>query len=145
MKLKLFTDEALNTKKIATSIYEFREKKIVQAALATVRGATPDLCNLLEIEKRLYTSLVEQITISRKVIFEGPDDHHLEKQTAPPPTVHQQKTNPNTHPIVRVMEDTPAFVGTDEKTYSLRKEDVLSLPHEMSEPLLKRGVVQQVK
>jgi hypothetical protein len=43
------------------------------------------------------------------------------------------------------MQDTPAFIGTDEKTYSLRKEDVLSLPNEMTEPLLKRGVVQQVK
>lgn len=145
MKLKLFTDETLNTKKIATSIYELREKKIVQAALATVRGATPDLSTLLEIEKRLYTALVEQITISRKEIFEDPDDHLLEKQAVPSPVVHQQHANPNTHPIVRVMEDTPTFVGTDERTYSLRKEDVLSLPHEMSEPLLKRGVVQQVK
>jgi len=31
--LKLFTDEMVNTKKIANSIYDLREKKIVQAAL----------------------------------------------------------------------------------------------------------------
>jgi len=145
LKLKLFTDESLNTKKIATSIYELREKKIVQAALATARGATPDLSNLLETEKKLYTSLVEQITISRKDIFEEPEDRHPHQKTAHPPVVEKQKTEPNTHPIVRVMQDTPAFIGTDEKTYSLRKEDVLSLPNEMTEPLLKRGVVQQVK
>jgi DNA replication initiation complex subunit (GINS family) len=53
LKLKLFTDEAQNTKKIANSIYELREKKIVQAALATARGAAPDLRNLLDIEKKL--------------------------------------------------------------------------------------------
>src|SRR5512137_1936797 len=48
LKLKLFSDEAQNTKKIANSIYELREKKIVQAALATARGATPDLRYLLD-------------------------------------------------------------------------------------------------
>lgn len=144
-KLKLFTDEAQNTKKIANSIYELREKKIVQAALATARGAAPDLKNLLDIEKKLYNALVEQIAVSRKEIFEEPTDRHLKKQPAYPQVVDQPKRDPNTNPIVRVLEDTPEFIGTDEKTYSLRKEDVLSLPSEMTEPLLKKGVVKQVK
>jgi len=145
LKLKLFTDEVQNTKKIANSIYELREKKIVQAALATARGAAPDLKNLLDIEKKLYSALVEQIAVSRKEIFEEPTDRHLKKQPASPPVVDQPKRDPNTNPIVRVLEDTPEFIGTDEKTYSLRKEDVLSLPREMTEPLLKKGIVKQVK
>jgi DNA replication initiation complex subunit (GINS family) len=145
LKLKLFTDEVQNTKKIANSVYELREKKIVQAALATARGATPDLRNFLEIEKKLYDSLVKQITVSRKEIFEEPEKDQPENHPVSPPVESQPKAEPNTHPIVRVIEDTPTFIGTDEKTYSLRKEDVLSLPIEMAEPLLKRGVVQQVK
>lgn len=144
-KLKLFTDEAQNTKKIANSIYELREKKIVQAALATARGAAPDLKNLLDIEKKLYNALVEQIAVSRKEIFEEPTDRHVKKQPVNLYVVDQPKRDPNTNPIVRVLEDTPEFIGTDEKTYSLRKEDVLSLPSEMTEPLLKKGVVKQVK
>jgi len=145
LKLKLFTDEVQNSKKIANSIYELREKKIVQAALATARGAAPDLKNLLDIEKKLYNTLVEQIAVSRKEIFEEPTDRHSKKQPASPPVFDQPKRDPNTNPIVRVLEDTPEFIGTDEKTYSLRKEDVLSLPREMTEPLLKKGVVKQVK
>jgi len=145
LKLKLFADEAQNTKKIANSIYEFREKKIVQAALATARGASPDLKNLLDIEKKLYSALVEQIAVSRKEIFEEPTDRHLKKQLTSPPVVDPPKRDPNTNLIVRVLEDTPEFIGTDEKTYSLRKEDVLSLPSEMTEPLLKKGVIKQVK
>ena len=145
LKLKLFADEAQNTKKIANSIYELREKKIVQAALATARGADPDLTNLLDIEKKLYTALVEQIAVSRKEIFEEPIDRLSKKQLTSPPIVDQPMRDPNTNPIVRVLEDTPEFIGTDEKTYSLRKEDVLSLPREMTEPLLKKGVVKQVK
>ena len=145
LKLKLFADETQNTKKIANSIYELREKKIVQAALATARGAAPDLSNLLDIEKKLYTTLVEQIVFSRREIFEEPVARDSKKHPASPPSVDQQKRDSNTNPIVRVLEDTPEFIGIDEKTYSLRKEDVLSLPREMTEPLLKKGVVKQVK
>ena len=145
LKLKLFADEAQNTKKIANSIYELREKKIVQAALATARGAVPDLRNLLDIEKKLYTVLVEQIAVSRKEIFEEPIDRLSKKQSVSPPVVDQPMRDSNTNPIARVLEDTPEFIGTDEKSYSLRKEDVLSLPREMTEPLLKKGVVKQVK
>ncbi|HWR28123.1 MAG TPA: hypothetical protein VN377_06790 [Candidatus Thermoplasmatota archaeon] len=144
LKLKLFGDEIQNTRKIANSIYELREKKIVQAALATARGATPDLTNFLEIEKKLYRSLVEQIMVSRKEIFEKPTD----PPTATPPaspTPAPVKEDSNTHPIVRVLEDTPEFIGTDGKSYLLRKEDVLSMPSEMTEPLLKKKVVKQVK
>ena len=144
LKLKLFGDEIQNTKKIANSIYELREKKIVQTALATARGATPDLTNFLEIEKKLYRSLVEQIMVSRKEIFEKPTDPPA---TTPPasPTPAPVKEESNTHPIVRVLEDTPEFIGTDGKSYLLRKEDVLSMPSEMTEPLLKKKVVKQVK
>jgi len=145
LKLKLFADETQNTKKIANSIYELREKKIVQAALATARGAAPDLSNLLDIEKKLYTTLVEQIVFSRREIFEEPVDRDSKKHPASPPSVDQQKRDSNTNPIVRVLEDTPEFIGIDEKTYSLRKEDVLSLPREMTEPLLKKGIVKQMK
>ncbi len=145
LKLKLFADEAQNTKKIANSIYELREKKIVLAALATARGAAPDLRNLLDIEKKLYNTLVEQIVFSRGEIFEEPTDRNSKIQPASPPVVDQPKRNPNTNPIVRVMQDTPEFIGTDEKTYLLCKEDVLSLPREMADPLLKKEVVKQVE
>ncbi|MCK5459133.1 MAG: DNA replication complex GINS family protein, partial [Thermoplasmatales archaeon] len=143
-KLKLFDDEIQNTKKIAFNIYELREKKIIQAALSKVRGGKPDLKNLLEIEKRLYDSLVKQIIVSREEILE----QKLEKRTDPKlssETGEKKKKIPNTNAIVRVTQDTPEFVGTNMKTYSLRKDDVLTLPKEMSEPLLKRGVVEQIK
>ncbi|MCX6662404.1 MAG: hypothetical protein NTY91_07645 [Euryarchaeota archaeon] len=144
LKIKLFTDEIQNTKKIANSIYELREKKIVQTALATARGATPDLTSFLEIEKKLYRSLVEQIMASRKELFEKPTDQPVMTPPASPNTA-PVKIDTNTHPIVRVLEDTPEFIGTDGKTYLLRKEDVLSMPNEMTEPLLKKKVVKQVE
>jgi DNA replication initiation complex subunit (GINS family) len=145
LKLKLFGDEFQNTKKIANSIYEFREKKIVQAALATARGATPDLANFLELEKKLYLSLVEQINLSRNEIFEKPTEKQITAVSPKSPTPAPLNDESNTHPIVRVLEDTPEFIGTDGKTYLLHKEDVLSLPREMTDLLLKKKVVKQVK
>ena len=53
-RVKLFQEEIKNIEKLATSIYELREKKIVQAALSKVRGGKPDLKNALMLEKRLF-------------------------------------------------------------------------------------------
>ena len=142
-KIKLFDDEIQNTKKIAFNIYELREKKIIQAALSKVRGGKPDLKNLLEIEKRLYDSLVKQIIVSREEILEQKLEKKTDVKSAPETGKKEKKSNTNA--IVRVTQDTPEFVGTNMKTYSLRKDDVLTLPKEMSEPLLKRGVVEQIK
>ena len=141
-KIKLFNDEIQNTKKISINIYELREKKIVQAALSKVRGGKPDLKNLLDIEKKLFESLVDQITISRRDILEQKVEK-TETKSSPEPVEKEKKPNVNT--IVRVTQNTPEFVGTNMKTYSLRKDDVLTLPNEMSGLLLKRGVVKQIK
>ncbi|UCD13866.1 MAG: hypothetical protein JSW60_00165 [Thermoplasmatales archaeon] len=142
--IKLFNDEIQNTKKIAFSIYELREKKIVQAALSKVRGGKPDLKNVLDIEKKLYDSLVEQIILSRKEILEKKPEE-VKKDETKPKTLRERERKTNSNPIIRVLEDMPEFVGTDMKTYSLRKDDVLTLSKEMSEPLVKRGVVKQIK
>jgi len=142
-KIKLIKEELQNTKKIADNIYELREKKIVQSALSTVRGGKPDLKNLIEPEKKLFDTLVDHIIASRKTIFEKESKEIKEDTVKPKEEKEEEKTNDN--PIVRVTEDIPEFVGTDMKTYSLRKEDVLSLSKEMSELLLKRNVVKQIK
>ena len=142
-KSKLLLDEIQNTKKIATSIYEQREKKIVQAALSTARGGKPDLKNLLDAEKILYDSIVELILQTRKEILNKKPEENKKDKT----TINDKNSgkNRNNNPIVRVTTDIPEFMGTDMKKYVLRKEDVLSLSKEMTDPLLKRGVVQQVK
>jgi len=140
--LNIFQEEIKNTKKIAFNIYELREKKIVQSALSKVRGAKPDLKNILEIEKRLFESLVELINQSRKNILnekqkeEGKEDYQKKES---------KSTIQNDNQIVRVLENIPEFIGTNMKTFHLRKEDVLSVAKEISGPLIKRNVVEVIK
>jgi DNA replication initiation complex subunit (GINS family) len=142
-RIQLFNDEIQNTKNIALNIYELREKKIVQAALSKVRGGKPDLKNLLEIEKKLFDTLVEQIIVLRKELLEQKIEKKIKTKSTQ--VIGEKEKKNNTNAIVQVTQDTPEFVGTDMKTYSLRKDDVLTLPEEMSNPLLKRGIVKQIK
>lgn len=143
-KKKLFNDEIENTKKIAFNIYELREKKIVQSALSRVRGGKPDLNNLIDIEKQLHDSIVEQINSTRKVILENKKEQKTEEK--PEPKIKEEnEIKSNKNDILQVIQDTPEFVGTDMETYSLRKDDIITLPKEMSIPLSKRGVIKKIK
>ena len=53
--------------------------------------------------------------------------------------------NKNLNPIIRVIKDIPNFVGTDAKKYTLKKNDIVSLPEDMKEMLLKRKVVEKLE
>ncbi len=70
-KQMLLKDEIQNTKKIATSIYEQREKKVLLAAVTKARGGNPDLKNMVNIEKNLFEPVLELLLNSRKKILEN--------------------------------------------------------------------------
>ncbi len=61
--------EIQNIEKIFIGICEIREKKIVQAAHSKARGGKPDLKNMLDMEKKLFDSIVDIILQSRKRFF----------------------------------------------------------------------------
>lgn len=126
-KVVLIADELRNTKRIWESIVERREKKIIQAALSAVRGGSPPPLSLTHQEKRFYEKIVALLVENRNAIFEGKEENIVEKGV-----------------IIRVLEDVPHFVGKDMKKYSLKKEDVLTLPKDMAEILIKRGVAEKV-
>ncbi len=61
--------EIQNIEKIFIGICKLREKKIVQAALSKARGGKPDLKNMLDMEKKLFDSIVDIMLQSRKRFF----------------------------------------------------------------------------
>jgi DNA replication factor GINS len=148
-KHALYTDELNNTTKIGQHIYELREKKIVQAALSTVRGGEPNLEYLLTDEQTLYQTLVDIINKNRVHILKSvnitkkekikPEDKKTFLKT------DKQMIKSNSNPILRITADIPCFVGTDIKTYRLRKNDVLSLPQDMAKTLENRKVATLIK
>ncbi|MBN2245272.1 MAG: hypothetical protein JW755_05460, partial [Candidatus Aminicenantes bacterium] len=125
-------NEIKNTKRLTQGIYERREKKIVQGALATARGGTPHLKYLTEQEKQFYEKVLGTLQEGRRMIIE-------EKH---------QNTNDmteDTHIMVRVLQDIPQFVGQDMKKYTLKEEDVVTLPPDIAKILIKRGVAEKIK
>ena len=50
----------------------------------------------------------------------------------------------DTNIIVRVLKDIPQFVGNDMKKYTLKEDDVLTLPWDIAKILLQRGVVEEI-
>ncbi|HDN96186.1 MAG TPA: DNA replication complex GINS family protein [Thermoplasmatales archaeon] len=123
-KLLLLTDELRNTRRILESIFERREKKIILLALSAVRGGKAAPENLTREEKIFYDSLVTLLKEHRKRAFESGEKEFI---------------------IIRVLEDIPQFVGSDMKKYNLRKEDVIALPPDLANILIKRGAAEEVK
>ncbi len=151
---ELLIDEIKNTKKIATSIYEQREKKILLAATSKARGGNPNLKNLTPMERNLFDSVLELMVKSRIKAFEGDENNSLEKGMAETEKTieenienipEENKIISNKNPIVAVIKDMPEFVGTDTKNYNLKKGDVLSIPKDMEEMLSKRNIVKEIK
>lgn len=156
-KQELFNDELDNIKKIAMNIYEQREKKVVLAAVARVRGGKPDVSRMLDIEKELFNSVIDSMQGSRNLFLK--DKVKQTEKTIPTikkeeeekttDTVKNSDQEPieksdNKNPIIRITENIPEFIGTDEKKYHLRNNDVISISEDMSDMLIRRGVAKKV-
>lgn len=143
-KQMLLKDEIQNTMKIATNIYEQREKKVLLAAISKARGGNPDLKNLVDVEKNLFDSVLKLMTQSReKLLNKKPKDG--EKTVVSKEKNKENGRQENSNPIVRVTEDIPEFVGTDTRKYNLRKGDVVSLPRDMGDTLSRRGAAKKIR
>ncbi len=130
-KSMLLSNEIKNTKRLTQGIYERREKKIVQGALAAARGGTPHLKNLIQLEKNFYEKLLGTLQEGRRIITE---EKHQKKS--------ERMTNPSV--MIRVLQDIPQFVGHNMKKYSLKEEDVVTLPPDIAKILIERGVAEKI-
>jgi len=146
-KQMLLKVEIRDTNKIVTSIYEMREKKILLATISKARGGNPNLKNLVDVEKDLFESTLELMTQMRKQVLEKKSKGSTEKEKTVESKKEDEKNEgqENSKPVVRVTKSIPKFIGTDIKEYNLRGGDVLSLPADMRDMLLKRGVAKEIK
>ena len=158
-KKKLLDEEIANTKKIITNIYEQREKKILLTAISKARSGNPDLKIMVSVEKTFFDSILNLINTFRDSILENKktiDEKKVEQQQEIKKITEENKIDENKNqinileksnlnPISRVIKDMPNFVGTDAKSYTLKKNDVVSLPKDMQEMLSKRKVVEKLE
>ncbi len=116
--------EIENVKSTVQRIVELRERKLIDQALITARTNMPPE-NLLKEEEAVFWQMAEGLKAFRRDFFE---------QLRKPKEV-----------LFRVKRSMPEFVGPDMKTYLLKENDVVSIPKEIAELLLKEGVVEEAK
>ena len=148
-KKTLLKEEIENTKKIAANVYELREKKILLAAISKARSGNPNLNNMSDIEKTLFDSILGFLLKTRGQVFVNKttkEEDILETEKIEPEKesiVEEEHENKN-H-VLKITKDIPEFIGTDKKKYTLRKDDVLSMPENMSDMLIKKHVAERIK
>ncbi|HHH77995.1 MAG TPA: hypothetical protein ENL18_02130 [Thermoplasmatales archaeon] len=158
-KVSLISDELRNTRRIWESIFERREKKVVQAALSAARGGSHTPKSLTEQEKIFYGELLEILRKNREMIFGG-QTRNIKKEESDGINNDENKGDEedkqkdinavngggsNGNKILRILKDVPPFVGADMKKYSLKKEDIITMPDDTANILLKRGAAEEVK
>jgi len=171
-KQMLLAEESQNIEKIIRNIYEHREKKIMLAAISKARGGNPGIKHLLPEEKMFFDELYKNIVTFRKKIFSGKSEEtekdkeatsqskakesaskpepaaekSTEKHDEPIHTTKNAKPQKgNTNPILRILENIPSFVGTNNQTYTLYKGDIISMPPDMAKMLLNKKVATKIR
>jgi len=120
--------EMKNIERLVEEIFNRRERKILNAAIIAARSGLPPE-NLGEEEKPFYNSIVALVKNRRGDLLKS-----------------LLTRNEVVAPMVVFKEDTPAFLGIDEKTYGpFKKGDTTTLPEENMRILLERGIIEQAE
>jgi DNA replication initiation complex subunit (GINS family) len=126
-KLILLRDELKNTHQLLEDIYGSRESKIIKLAMSALRGGSAETKQMLPKELELFEQIKALLANTKVKILTKE-----EEGSAPQPSTKEIV-------IVRITKDLPSFVGTDLQTYNLKREDVVTLPKETAEILIKQG------
>ena len=152
-QLKKATDKAKRA-------YELRQRKIALLALRKVAGDNPETGNLTSDELVLLSSLISVLGAHKdnNADFEGvgpsfSDPREIVQVQEPsakdaPKQETVEASEDASKPkeelvLVRVLEDIPTFAGVD-RDYTLKREDVLSLPRKIADTLVSHGKIKLV-
>jgi len=144
----------------ASEIYELRMRKIALMAMNSAFGGEPRLENMTKDEleafkelKDFFASHHDRTLIAKRVESAQEKNEQQAEETQVKAEIRkaEEATIPETADperddtvIVRILENLPAFAGT-ERNYQLRKEDVISLPRNIAEILLRHNKAIEIK
>jgi len=124
-----------NAEKMLRELFEARLGKIVEAELEHVAIAGTSLTNAERSFLNDLRGLFSNHEVRLKSILMG----RVPQVDAKPPSRAGIK-------VVRFLQAVPAIMGIDMKTYGpFNPEDVVSLPAENAENLIRRGIAKQVE
>lgn len=118
-----------NIERMARSILQMREKKVVRGALHASFGGEQNLENLCKQEKILFENLLKAFNSHKK---------EIEKLFALPESKGKKQKGLNMLSL-QIIQDVPAFVGANMKEYGpFKKGQLVRLPAKTAELLIAR-------
>ena len=133
-------------------LHKNRERKLTDLAREKVNGQNPNMENVHQNENEYLISLCSVIekhranTLLNEISIDA-DTPVLEEKRIEP----EEKTNIPIEPLndeyieIKVLEDLPTFTGMDAKNYSLKSNDIVSIPIYNARILSDAGKVRLVK
>ena len=133
-------------------LHKNRERKLTDLAREKVNGQNPNMENIHQNENEYLISLCSVIekhranTLLNEISIDANTPVLEEKKIEP-----EEKTNISIEPQndeyieIKVLEDLPTFTGMDAKNYSLKSNDIVSIPIYNARILSDAGKVRLVK
>jgi DNA replication initiation complex subunit (GINS family) len=148
--------EVENAKKLLEDVINRRQKKIVLAALSTIRGQLPP-SGLNDEERKFFDEIVNTLKLFKNFMnekFRSFDDIAEERieeakksveEMKPIEDVSQTIVKPNGKILVKILADLPRFTGSDMQLYGpLKVGDIITLPDEIGKLLITRKVAENI-
>jgi DNA replication initiation complex subunit (GINS family) len=130
-KSKIDVHEIGNIKNSIKNILEYREHKLLNEVLVSVRTDIDTLPeNLTDEEEKLFNKIRQELRDHRKKFFKNLETRAALKEDS------KEKKN-----FWIVKQEIPAFVGPDLKVYKLKKDEKIELPKKVQELLAKEGII----
>ena len=132
-------------------LHKNRERKLTDLAREKVNGQNPNTDNVHRSENEYLISLCKVIEKHREktLLNKIPTkfDEPLPEQPRIKPNGITEKIEPQNDEYVeiKVLEDLPTFTGMDAKNYTLKNNDIVSIPLYNARMLSEAGKVKLVK
>lgn len=126
---RILDTDMRNIKLAFDQIHEIRVGKVIKLARLAMHDADVKLDNLTKDELELFERLSNLLKSYRR-------------KTIEPVFPETQK---NSYTIVRILKNIPSFVGFDGRNYTLKEEDIVTLPEDDAEALSKKKFAVPIK
>ncbi|MBI4148995.1 hypothetical protein HY491_00970 [Candidatus Woesearchaeota archaeon] len=140
-------------KRLVTSLYDLREKKIIASAANKARLSTAMInpAAFLPLEKELFEQLVALLSHVREQALGKV--MHYSRPPEEPKQQEKQDTSDVSAPLpesptktVRFTHPVPRFLGTSMETFGpYEPEDIAALPREIVQALVSRGRAEEIE
>ena len=133
-------------------LHKNRERKLTDLAREKVNGQNPNMENIHQNENEYLISLCSVIekhranTLLNEISIDADTPVLEEKRIEPEEKTTKKIEAQNEEYIeIKVLEDLPTFTGMDAKNYSLKSNDIVSIPIYNARILSDAGKVRLVK